>query len=396
MRTEKLVITNKQLMQAQKMEAIGRLASGVAHDLNNVLAGIVTLPEMLAQKTPKDNPLREYLLMIQRSGEKAAAIVRDLLTLARRGVAITESVNLNDIVNEYLKSPGFKKLKTDHPKVSLEVELENKLYNMQGSPIHLFKSLMNLITNAAEAMPEGGKITITTKNRYLDQPVRGYDEVAAGNFIELTVSDCGVGISSDDMEKIFEPFYTKKHMGRSGTGLGMAVVWGTVQDHHGYIEVQSAEGKGTTIIIDYPAAAPEEKKEKRQKDKKDYKSRGEAILVVDDEDDQREIASLILRELGYNVSTVSSGREAIAYLKKHPVDLVILDMIMEPGIDGCETYKRIVELVPGQKAIIVSGFSEDNRVKKAQRMGAGPFLKKPYLKDEINLAIQEELGKQRH
>ncbi|MCI0470051.1 MAG: response regulator, partial [Candidatus Aminicenantes bacterium] len=201
------------------------------------------------------------------------------------------------------------------------------------------------------------------------------------------------GISPDDLEKIFEPFYTKKHMGRSGTGLGMAVVWGVVQDHNGYIEIQSMEGKGTTINLFFPKTTRDIEFEECPAEKKEYVSRGEAILVVDDEPEQREIASLALSDLGYRVAAVAGGEEAIRYLEEHKVDLLILDMIMEPGIDGCETFKKIIKLYPGQKAIIVSGFSEDERVKTAQKMGAGVFIKKPYLRDEIFTAVRTELDR---
>jgi len=238
-----------QLQQAQKMEAIGTLAGGVAHDLNNILSGLVGYPELLLMDIPEDSPFRKPILTIQKSGEKAATIVQDLLTLARRGVAVTEVVSLNHIISEYLKSPEYEKLKSFHPSVQVETNIEKDLLNILGSPVHLSKTVMNLISNAAEAMPEGGKIFISTENRYIDSPIRGYDHVKEGDYVTLSVSDTGVGISSEDMERIFEPFYTKKVMGRSGTGLGMAVVWGTVKDHKGYIDLRSAEGKGTTFTL---------------------------------------------------------------------------------------------------------------------------------------------------
>lgn len=390
-RTEVLTRVNKRLLQAQKMEAIGRLASGVAHDLNNVLAGVVTLPEILAQKMSDADPLKEYLLMIQASGEKAAAIVQDLLTLARRGIATFVNMNLNEVITDYLNSLEYAKLKKSHPRMEMKTDFDKDIYQILGSPIHLAKTIMNLVANAAEAMPSGGKITIITRNRCLDKPISGYDQVVPGDYVVLIIVDEGIGISPDDLEKIFEPFYTKKHMGRSGTGLGMAVVWGAVQDHNGYIEIQSTEGKGTTIALYFPKTTQDMEFEEFPAEKKEYISRGESILVVDDELEQREIASLALTDLGYKVAAVSSGEEAIRYMEQHTVDLMILDMIMEPGIDGCETFKNIVKFKPGQKAIIVSGFSEDERVKKAQKMGAGVFVKKPYLRDEIYTAVRTEL-----
>ncbi|MBW1767773.1 MAG: response regulator [Deltaproteobacteria bacterium] len=386
-------ILEKQLQQAKKMEAIGTLAGGVAHDLNNVLAGLVSYPDLLLMDIPKESPLRDTILTIQKSGEKAATIVQDLLTLARRGVAVDEVVNIGIIVGEYLMSPEYKKLKSYHPKVEVETKYRTDLLNISGSPVHLSKTVMNLVSNAAEAMPDGGKIFISTKNRYIDNSIRGYDHVEEGDYVVLKVSDTGVGMSAEDIERIFEPFYTKKVMGRSGTGLGMAVVWGTVNDHKGYIDIKSIEGKGTTFTLYFPATRKGLAKEKSLLSVEDYMGKGESVLVVDDVDEQRKIASRILNELGYSVTSVLSGEEAVEYMKNNSADLIVLDMIMDPGIDGLDTYKRICELHPGQKAIIASGFAETDRVKEAQRLGAGAYVKKPYVMEKIGIAIKKELEK---
>lgn len=381
------------LQRAQKMEAIGTLAGGVAHDLNNILSGIVSYPDLLLMQLPENSPLRKPIATIQGSGIKAAAIVQDLLTLARRGVAITEVVKLNDIIDEYQISPESGKLKSYHPFVEIETSLEPDLLNILGSPVHLSKTVMNLVSNAAEAMPDGGKIFISTANRYIDQPIRGYDDVQEGDYVVLTVSDNGIGISSDDINRIFEPFYTKKTMGRSGTGLGMAVVWGTVKDHKGYIEAQGNQGQGTTFTLYFPVTRKELAKDKISLSIDEFKGNGQSVLVVDDVKEQREIASSILSELGYSVTTVSSGEAAVDYMKENTADLVVLDMIMEPGIDGFETYKKITALRPEQKTIIASGFSETDRVRKAQKLGAGKYVKKPYTVEKIGLAVKKELKK---
>ena len=382
-----------QLQRAEKMEALGTLAGGVAHDLNNILSGLVSYPELLLLEIPEDSPLRNSILTIQKSGEKAAAVVQDLLTLARRGVAVAKVVTLNNTISDYLESPEHEKLISFHPNTKVETNLEIDLLHILGSPAHLSKTVMNLVSNAAEAMTEGGTISISTENRYIDKPIRGYDSIEEGDYVVLTVSDTGVGISSKDMGRIFEPFYTKKVMGRSGTGLGMAVVWGTVKDHKGYIDVQSTEGKGTTFSLYFPVTRKEVAKDKALVSIADYMGKGESILVVDDVEEQREIASRILKKLGYSVTLVSSGEEAVDYLKNNSADLLVLDMIMDPGIDGLETYKRILELHPKQKAIIVSGFSETDRVKEAQRLGAGAYVKKPFLLEKIGIAVRDELDK---
>lgn len=380
-----------QLQKARKMEALGTLAGGVAHDLNNILSGIVSYPDLILVDLPEDSTLRKPLLTIKQSGERAAIIVQDLLTLARRGVAVSKVVNLNTIISEQLKSPEVEKLMSLYPGVTVTTRFEKDLPNIKGSATHLSKSVMNLISNAAEAMPDGGQILITTENRHIDSPMGGYGHGAEDDYVTVTVSDTGIGISQADMERIFEPFYTKKGMGRSGTGLGMAVVWGTIKDHNGYIDCTSREGEGTTFILHFPVTREETETEKSQLTIDDYMGGGESILVVDDVRGQRELASAMLRKLGYSVETVSSGEAAIDYMAARSADLLVLDMIMHPGIDGLGTYKRIVEMHPCQKAIIASGYSETHRVKEAQRLGAGRYVKKPYTLEKIGLAVKEAL-----
>ncbi|MBN2468977.1 MAG: PAS domain S-box protein [Deltaproteobacteria bacterium] len=379
------------LERAGKMEALGTLAGGVAHDLNNVLGGVVSLPELLMMELPDDNPMKKSLGVIKKSGEKAAAIVQDMLTLTRRGVSNATVVSLNEIVSKHFKTPEQQKLQFYHPNAKCEICLDDHLLNILGSPVHLSKTLMNLLSNAAEAMPEGGTVTITTENRYVDKPISGYDDVKKGDYAVLTVSDTGMGISSDQIDRIFEPFYTKKVMGRSGTGLGMTVVWGTVKDHNGYIDVQSKEGKGTTITIYFPVTRKTAKKERDHASIEDLKGKGQKILIVDDAPDQLELASKMLSTLGYETATAQSGEIAVRYLQKHSVELVVLDMIMDPGIDGLETYRRILEKHPGQKAIITSGYSKTERIRAAQKLGAGAYVKKPYLLEKMAVAVLDEL-----
>ncbi|MBC8431691.1 MAG: response regulator [Desulfobacterales bacterium] len=382
----------EKLLQAQKMKAIGTLAGGVAHDLNNILSGIVTYPELILLDLPEDSPLRKPILTIQESGQKAAVIVQDLLTLARRGVAITEVVNLNDIICDHLESPEHEKLKSFHPGIDFEINLDPDLLNTLGSPVHLSKTITNLLSNAAEATPHAGTITVSTSNQYLDRPVRSYEDVQEGDYVVLSVVDSGVGMSEENLARIFEPFYTKKVMGRSGTGLGMAVVWGTIKDHNGYIDIESTSGKGTRFDLYFPVTR-REPAEKRVAVSIEKFMGSEKILVVDDIKEQREIASQILTKLGYSVTTVSSGEEAVEYMKENSADLLILDMIMDPGIDGLDTYKKIIQIHPGQKAIIASGFSETDRVREAQRLGAGKYIKKPYALEKIGIAVRDALKK---
>ncbi len=383
----------ERLQRAEKMEALGTLAGGVAHDLNNVLGVLVGFSELLVEKLPGDSPLVRYADNILKSSMKGTAIIEDLLTLARRGVTISETVNLNKVVSDYFRTPEFDKLKSFHTGVKISTMLEESLLNIKGSPVHLGKTVMNLISNAAEAISGSGEVTIRTENRYLDKPVRGYDDLKEGDYAVLTVSDTGSGISTRDLAKIFEPFYTKKVMGKSGTGLGLAVVWGTVKDHSGYIDVMSEEGKGSIFTLYFPATRDDLAGTRAALSTGAYEGKGESILVVDDVLAQRELAVSMLERLGYSVKAVASGEEAVEFLKKEKTDLIVLDMIMDPGIDGMETYRRILEIHPGQKAVIVSGFSETERVRKTQQMGAGAFVRKPYLLEKIGLAIRKELDR---
>ncbi|MBN2062327.1 MAG: PAS domain S-box protein [Deltaproteobacteria bacterium] len=389
---ERLRKSEEKLARARKMESLGLLAGGVAHDLNNVLSGIVSYPELLLLDLPEDSKFREPLNAIHESGTRAAAIVQDLLTIARGAATVKENLNLNDIIKEYMTSPEFKKLKQYHPTVTIRTELNEELMVISGSPIHIRKIIMNLVSNASEAIEGRGNVTVSTMNRYVDRPVKGYEDVKRGEYAVLRVSDDGSGILSEYLDRIFEPFFTKKVMGRSGTGLGLAVVWNIVQDHEGYIDVSSNDN-GTTFEVYFPIIRDKMLEKELPLSIEDYLGNGESILIVDDEETQRKINCKMLEKLGYKAKTVSSGEEAVLYLKEHSVDIILLDMIMDPGISGSETYKRILEIHPKQKAVLVSGYSETKEVKETQNLGAGIYIKKPLSLKKLGQAIKEELSK---
>jgi signal transduction histidine kinase len=383
----------ERLQRAEKMEALGTLAGGVAHDLNNVLGIVVGYAEMLLDEIDESSPLRDDVMKIMEGGHRSAAIVQDLLTLARRGVQTMKVFNLNSTITECQGTPEFEKILSFNPKVLIRTDLEADLLNIMGSPVHLAKTIINLVANAVEAMPSGGELTIATSNRSLDRPIHGYDAVNEGDYVVLSVTDTGKGISNSDIGHIFEPFYTKKVMGRSGTGLGLAVVWGTVKDHNGYIDVQSEVGKGTTFTLYFPVSREELTKADTTIPLSDYIGNDEMILVIDDIKEQRELAAKMLGKLNYKVKTVSSGEQAVKHLRNEKADLLILDMIMDPGMDGLDTYKAILEIHPGQKAIIVSGFSETDRVAEARCLGVGNYLRKPYFQEKLGLAVRKELDR---
>ena len=195
-----------------------------------------------------------------------------------------------------------------------------------------------------------------------------------------------------DLDKIFEPFYTKKVLGRSGTGLGMSVVWGAVKDHDGFIDIITEEGSGTTFVLYYPASRSEMEAPSPVYIE-DYLGKGESILIIDDAPEQRDLAKRMMERLGYDVTTAASGESAVALIKKRSFDGLILDMIMPPGIDGLVTYREILKIVPDQKAVIASGFAKTERVLEAQKLGAGSYIKKPYTLEKIGLAVRSELDR---
>ncbi len=386
---EKRILEEK-LHRSQKMESLGLLAGGVAHDLNNVLSGIVSYPELLLMDLPEESALRKPIITMMESGKRAVAIVQDLLTIARSVATPKKVVNLNSMINDYIKSPEFRQIEMHNPAITFKYDLDKSLLNINGSYIHLRKILMNLVSNAAEAIEDSGNVIISTSNRYLDRPLKGYDDVKTGEYAVLTVSDSGTGILPADLNRIFEPFYSKKVMGRSGTGLGLAVVWNVMREHEGYINVTS-DNNGTTFDLYFPVTRDVISDAEIEIPIDTLRGKGEKILVVDDIESQREISCSMLEKLGYIAHAVPSGEEAVEYLKENSVDLIILDMIMEPGINGRETYERIKRINPSQKAIIVSGFAETEDVKETMRLGAGQFVKKPFMLQAIGMAIKEEL-----
>jgi len=381
------------LQRAQKMEALGTLAGGIAHDLNNILSGLVSYPELILMQLPPESPFRKPLQTIQRSGEKAAATVQDMLTMARRARVPSENVDVNQVVRDYLRSPEHEKLLSLYPEVQVDATLEPDLKYVVGAPVQIWKIVMNLVTNAFEAMPRGGALSIVTENRTLGSPCRGYEFIPEGRYVTLSVIDTGTGMGHEVLERIFEPFYTRKAMGRSGSGLGMAIVWGALKDHKGYIDLSSAEGKGTRFSLFFPASTRVPKKAGTVRDRATPTGNGERLLVVDDEEQQREIATAMLSSLGYSVSSAATGLEAARHIRSHRTDLVVLDMILGAGMDGLDTYREILQVSPGQKAIIASGFSESDRVRECLRLGAGAYLRKPYTIDAIGRCIRKELEK---
>ncbi len=380
----------QKLIESKKLEAIGNLASGVAHDLNNILGGIVSYPELILLDIPENDPLRQKIAVIQKSGEKAAAIVQDLLTLARRNVNVMEVCDINSIIREYLDSLEFGKLLEQAPKTIIQRNLSSSLRCTVGAPFHLSKVIMNVLNNAVEAMPEGGRIVVSTSNITISSCDKSFEQFTNGDYLLVEIEDTGVGINSKDVQSIFEPFFSKKTMGKSGTGLGMSIVNATIDDHQGYIQIDSEEGVGTKISIYLPST--EELVEKKPpQDQLDQYFGTETILIVDDVHDQLEIASGMLSTLGYKVIPVDSGEKAVEIVKGRKVDLVVLDMLMPGGMDGVETYHEIAKIHPGQKAVVTSGFSESEQFYSLKDVGVTQYLQKPFSLEQLATTIRREL-----
>ncbi len=389
--TERKKLEDK-LRHAQRMEAMGTLAGGVAHDLSNILAAIVSYPDLLLMDIDPDSYLHEPLTKIKRAGIRAAAIVQDLLTLARRGVQFTEVIDIKDIVLEFLKSPECESLRAQHPDVQIFTLLEEPRAAIRGSAVHLIKTLMNIVINAAEAMPDGGEIYVETYQEQIKETDLCKNR-KTGQYVVVAVKDNGTGIAEEDLNRIFEPFFTKKVMGRSGTGLGMAIVWATVEDHNGFIEIQSKVGAGTTVRLYFPATSEARAHQPAAALIQDMMGCGESVLVIDDEAEHREIAIQMLTRLGYQVKAVDSGEAALEQMEQLPPDIVVLDMILGTDVDGLAVYRRLLSIKPGQKAVITSAFSESLRVKEALELGAGAYIKKPFSMKEMAAAVRHELDR---
>ncbi|MCH7618708.1 MAG: PAS domain S-box protein [Candidatus Marinimicrobia bacterium] len=378
----------KKLERAQRLESLGVLAGGIAHDLNNILGPIIGYPDIILTTLPDDDPIRNDVEQIKIAAGRARDVVTDLLTMARRGKYEMGAINLNNLVDDYLSSYSFIDIKDKYENISFKFKPGKDIKNLLGSESHLSKVLMNLVINAFESMPAGGKLKISTSNTRIKERQLYYGEIPDGEYVLLEVRDTGEGIKDENLMRIFEPFYSNKSMGKSGSGLGLSVVWGVVKDHNSYLDVNSRMGKGTTFSIYFPVTSDEGSTPKY----KDINLQGsETILVIDDNEDQRELAERLLSSLGYTVISVENGRAGIKYLKKHKVDLIILDMIMEDDFDGLDTFEKILDSHPDQKVILASGFSETERVKKAQNLGAGRYVRKPFTREEIGRAIRESL-----
>ncbi|MCF8044263.1 MAG: PAS domain S-box protein [Desulfarculaceae bacterium] len=377
-----------QLRQAQKMEAIGTLAGGVAHDFNNILQAINGYTTIMFMDKDREDPDYKSLNAIKKSVERAAELVKKLLFFSRKMDTEKSSLDINREVKQALSI-----LKRTIPKmIEIEVELEESPGIIHADPVQIEQVILNLGSNAADAMPEGGRIIITTKNVSLDREfARAHMGSAPGNYMMLTVSDTGSGIDPETREHIFEPFFTTKEVGR-GTGLGLASVYGIVKNHGGYITCDSENGLGTAFIIYFPLLKKDSGRLDREISNNTPKGGTETLLVVDDEEAILDFCRVALGRFGYEVMTASSGEEALEIYKEkqETVDLLIMDLSM-PGMGGQRSLREIKGLYPAVQVIVASGYSPDVQAGVLKETGAEGFVAKPYRLEDLLNAVRRVL-----
>ena len=390
---EKLLLQLK-LAKAQKLRALGLMAGSVAHDLNNILTGVVSYPDLLLSQMKETDRYYPSIKKIQEAGQRASAVVSDLVSIARGRLPKTSVENINDIILSHLSSLEHSERQASYPGVVIQTQLQKDLFNSYCSPQHIHKILLNLIGNALDALQDHGVIKISTKNRVLSKPVAADSEtvLAAGEYIKLTVADNGPGVSDKDKDHIFDPFYTTKKMGKSGTGLGLSIVWNTVQEHNGWVEMRD-NNPGVRFEIYLPGTRDKVYSQPDIATARSLQGGGESILLIDDEQEQNDMMTKLLTNLGYKVFSAVSGEAGLDFLQSQKVDLVVLDMIMGDGLNGRETYERILERYPDQKAIVISGYSRNDEAEKIRKLGIAQFLEKPVTLPQMGRAVKDALSK---
>ncbi|WP_448383334.1 CHASE4 domain-containing protein [Desulfosoma sp.] len=382
----------EQLDRAKKLEAVGLIAGGVAHDLNNLLTSLMGYPDLLLRRIDENHPFHRPLTRMRDAGLKAGAIVQDLLTLARRGVKCMEPIDMYDLLGRIFSSPEFSVLRSTHPGVQFRLEMGSHPPYSLGSEPHLEKALINLIRNAAEAIGETGSVTVSVRRVHLEAPKVGYETIPPGRYIAVRVQDTGKGIPEKDLPHIFEPFYTKKKMGQSGTGLGMTIIWHAVKDMQGYIDVASRPDHGTTFTVYLPEMEPPDHAQSLPSHHGIPRGSGERILVVEDMEDQRILVKALLTDLGYRVETAANSREALQRVTADRFDALVLDMILEEdGLDGAAVYREVLKVNPDQKALVVSGDVSADRVAAVTALGVSHFVSKPYTVEKLASALHAVL-----
>lgn len=377
-----------QLLHAQKMEAIGTLAGGIAHDFNNILQAISGYSQILLIGKEKDNPDYTKLKAIEKSALRAANLTSQLLIFGRKVSAKLRPLDINQELMQVTEMLGH----TIPKMIAIEVNLGKDIKIINADKTQIEQIIMNLAINARDAMPDGGKVIFETKNVFIDEGyMKTHLGAVPGSYVLLSVSDTGYGIDKESVEHIFEPFYTTKERGK-GTGLGLAMVYGIVKSHYGYIMCYSEEGEGTTFKIYFPVMEIETKELQNQEKTMDVRGGNETLLIVDDEENLREIGKEMLAKFGYTTLTAANGEEALKIYRKRKdeIELIIMDLIM-PGIGGKKCLEEIIKIDPHARVIIASGYSDNGHTQEIFTAGAKGFINKPYDINQILKVIREVL-----
>jgi len=382
-----------QLRQAQKMEAVGQLAGGVAHDFNNLLFVVNGRADLALRRLKPGDPLREQLEIIRGAGERAAALTRQLLAFSRRQVLQPKVLDLNGIVAN-LSKMLHRLIRED---IALTTALDPALKPTKADPGQVEQVLMNLVVNARDAMPKGGKLVIGTANVELDETFcRLHDGARPGHYVALSATDTGSGMDAAVKTRIFEPFFTTKKQGE-GTGLGLATVYGIVKQSGGYIEVESEVGKGTTFRIYLPRAEESAQAERAAAPVPETRRAKETILLAEDLDAVRDVVRELLEAQGYKVLAARQGVEALAFAEQHkgPLQLLLTDVVM-PEMSGPELAQRLCRLRPEMKVLFMSGYT-DQSIADEGALGSGSnYIQKPVSAEELARKLRELLGGQGH
>jgi DNA-binding response OmpR family regulator len=396
---ERKKILHDQLNRSERMASLGTLAEGAAHDLREILQPVEnTAGEMLK----KIEPGHEHVVKLQELDEamrKASAVIRDLEAIGKSNTLNKTNLQINQVISDYLKSREYHQISYLSPKVKIETVFDPDLPLVLGSSHHLRQLIANLITNALESMIGGGILRIRTASKTLEAAAGRFGSRSPGDYVEIVFADTAPQLSEDDVERVFEPFYVRRRMGRRLlSGLGMTLVYRVVEDHRGFVDLRSGEAIGNIFSVYFPVS--------RESDtailelRPDYTG-SERILLVDDSEPQRTAASAMLRELGYEVSMAENGYAAVELVKarladkpgKRPYDLMVIDLVLGDAFDGVETYKNVLELYPAQRAVLASGFADITRIVEARKLGISRCFQKPYtvetLGKNIRLALDE-------
>lgn len=375
-----------ELLRAKRLEAAGQLAGQIAHDFNNLLTPLVAYPDLMRRMFPVNEKSDRLLREMESAAMQIVEINQQLLTLGRRGHFHVDVFDPNALIEATVHT-------LDIPDgILVNRQLAPDLKPVSGSSAQIMRVLTNLIANAVDAMNGFGTLTVTTSNSLLKEPLRRYARVNAGEYVCLTIADSGPGIPTEIQEKIFEPFFTTKNADKKrGSGLGLSVVHSVLEDHKGYIDLESSPGQGAQFSL-YLPVDNNVRTASTALQQDDVQGNGAKVLVVDDDPLQRNAVTMILETLGYATIALTSGEQAVAHMRSNECDLVILDMKMD-GIDGTETLRQIKILRPEQRAIILSGYSHSDRVEEAIRLGASSFVSKLVTTDTLARAVKDALNR---